>query len=75
MPRRPSLQPTEPVKVYLAQENAAKLRLLTHSPSEGRAIHGEVSRIINLALTEFFSPEHKEFLEWKAQKQQPASPT
>jgi hypothetical protein len=73
MPRRPSLTPTTPTKVYLSQDNAANLALLTHDEDKGKTAFGEVSRIINMALAEFFSPEHKEFLEWKAQKQQLAS--
>jgi hypothetical protein len=71
MPRRKSLTPTTPVKAYISQENYARLALIVNDPERpGRAVFGTVSELINEALAHFFSDERKEFLEWKAQKQQ-----
>ena len=69
MPRRKAVNPKTPEKVYLDQENSARLNLLCYS-SLTRSLYGEKSRIINEALQVLFSPEYKEFLAWKAQKQQ-----
>lgn len=75
MPKPKSLNPSVATKVYLTEENAATLGVLTFDPIARRARFGEVSRIINLALSEFFSPSHKEYLEWKAKTQPSDSPS
>lgn len=72
MPRVKSLTPSTPVKVYISQENMAKLALVTHDPERGRAVFGTVSQTVNDALALYFSDERKEFMQWKASKSQPA---
>jgi hypothetical protein len=54
MPRPKNVTPTTPVKAYLDQDNAAELLLRTHSAILGRNRYGDVSRIINDALREYF---------------------
>lgn len=55
MPRPRALSPTVEVKAYLTQANAADLQLLAYSPTLGKVVHGEQSRIINEALSEYFA--------------------
>jgi hypothetical protein len=73
MPRRKSLEPTTEVKAYISQANFAKVALIVHNPERGRAHFGSVSALMNEALAYYFSDERKEFLAWKASKQQPDS--
>ena len=54
MARKPSLNPPQEFKIYLSQDNAAQLRLMTHDPSSNRAVFGEVSRIANEAFQLYF---------------------
>jgi hypothetical protein len=60
MPRRPSLAPAKEYKVYLNQDNSAKLELLTYDPERHRARFGEVSRIANEAFKMYFASIKKE---------------
>lgn len=71
MPRVKSLTPSHPVKVYISQENMAKLALVAIDPERNRAHFGKLSETVNDALAFYFT-ERKEYLEWKASKQQPA---
>jgi hypothetical protein len=69
MARPRNIDRTEPTKVYLSSQNAARLRLAAYSPLRGKAEHGELSRLVNLALDHYF----KENTECTAQTQLPAS--
>lgn len=71
MPRVKSLTPSHPVKVYISQENMAKLALVAVDPERKRAVFGKISETVNDALAYYFSDERKEYLQWKASKQQP----
>jgi hypothetical protein len=54
MARPRNIDRTEPTKVYLSSQNAARLRLAAYSPLRGKAEHGELSRLVNLALDHYF---------------------
>lgn len=54
MPRAKRILATVPLKVYLSQENAARLQLATFSPALGKPLHGAASKLVNEALREYF---------------------
>lgn len=54
MPRRKSLSPTTEYHIFLSEENAAMVEVLTYDPERKRHRFGEVSRIANEAFALYF---------------------
>lgn len=53
MPRKPAINPTKEFKFYASLENTAFIELMCYDPATARNKFGEVSKLVNEALTHY----------------------